>query len=424
MSSDYGLICVKAMYVRRRFIVGITVIAAVLAVVRLLLFPYGSILAESVLVVSSPRIGGEAGEPFSEQVNPKVYQELVTSHGVLQEVLNNLALDGVFEEGDVPDLVSFLRMVRANINLVDRTTRPINYSPFITISAEAEDEAVAKKIVEEWADTAIRAARRTDYLRTGMMSEIFGQEEAKLKENFEKVLAKLEAEKTEFDVTLMREELTLKVQLINETEAMEKLTRQTLADAKARLTVVSQSLGGEDKVIRLFRSPADTAYWLMEGGEKDPSEKGLVTEVTNEVYFKLKEEEQVALRDAAASQATLEELTAQLDELDADKKLLLGQIAKHERIFKTLLSEETLARESYEQIGQVKSISAAFGALVRGEKDALGLNRLSDTIATMRTQPLRKRTVAILFACLGFALSSCYVIVDALYKPVIEKLES
>lgn len=437
---DDGLIYLREVYGRRWLIVGVTCVAFCLSILKVLYFPALSYEAEVALVVSSPTLSGEMGRMVQNSFSPKMYEELATSPTVLQEVLDKLAAEGAFPDGETPLLEDFQADVSARLGVIDKTTRPVNYSPLLAIRATSESAELAKSIVNTWAEVAISSARKTNYLHVGVVSEKLAKQERLFRESLDAILARQAAEKSQFDAELGKKEMLLRLELLHGSRlqgksqgllSAQKEAAQDLAEAKAQLASVREALAQEEPFVQLTKAPSDDAVWLLEGQQGEGSDiekKGMVTEELNQVYWELKSAEQQALQKIAGTSARLAALDQQIAGVYAEQEAALKEVAKHTHLQTQLDAESEAATLAFKEVAAASSLTTAIAGLVHDEKaqddgtPAIGLNRLSDTVPVKRTALLGKKSTVIVFTGLAFALTVALILVRTMATILVKKL--
>ncbi|HUW59417.1 MAG TPA: hypothetical protein VMZ06_00305 [Candidatus Bathyarchaeia archaeon] len=406
--------CLKALYEKRWLLLLVAVVALVFSVVRLLLFTPGSYYAEAVLVASTPKQGGEIKNLMPEAYNPKIYVELVNSRTVIYETYQTVVEEAIFPEDELPEFDEFTDWLRASVSVVDQTTRPINYSPLITLRAWGTVPERARAVVDIWAEKAMKAAQTTNLMQYGELATVLKKQADLRKENLDELWQALEKEKAQFDVTSKKEELGLLLKEMDNLLHAQAVSERMAAAAEAQLAAIQQKLADEKPLIELFRSPSDDAYWLLEPNaqkeKKIPVEgKGMVTQQFNEVYWKLRADENKAAADLAGAEAEIEKIQAQLDGVTQRQKSLMAGIAQHEYAQQRLTVEEELATAIYKNVSTAQTILAETASVVHRTEDQtiypVGLNRLSDLSPVKDDLAMKGKLIVLSYTFLAVVLA-------------------
>ncbi|MCC6144102.1 MAG: hypothetical protein IT368_09870, partial [Candidatus Hydrogenedentes bacterium] len=232
--------CLQALWKHRVFIVAITLVVGAIVAVREVLFT-DSYIADTVLVVTDLTGSGDAATLVPTAFNPKIYEQLVSSTAVLGSVLDRLEKEGKFEE-DPPVLEAFRGMVDVEITTIDETTRPVNYSPLIKLSARADTAELAGVIVDTWARIAIEQAQQAIRLQVAAVSETLTGQRQSYEEDLETVWQQLERETSEYNLEVLQQELNAKVELLNELNSTRSHSQRELQINEKKLATLQDSL--------------------------------------------------------------------------------------------------------------------------------------------------------------------------------------
>lgn len=432
---------IVAVLLRRwKFVVAVTAAVGLLAVVKELAFPPGY-RAETVVMVTDLELGSAFDEEqpnvladyIPEAFSPRVYGNLVGSPAVMGQVLEQLIEDGVFE-GRSPDLDSFSQRLHAQVDEVDQTTRPITYSPLITLSAEASTEEEVKAIVDTWGEVAVEVSSLANrLLLAGADSSLERQKHAQ-REELEAVWAELEEERSQYDVEVLREEL---VRLADLGSDLKRDRTELLAEfegAEESLNSIQANLEGEEQFVTLFHSPTDIAYFIAHELQRDRAldgnpidEQGMMRQELNDAYWAQKLEEKTTLNRIADMGAQLSALDRERNNVRDEQNELTALLASHERKITRLETEEELAKQVYQQIGLSREMVKAASDIIHGRTDAdigaLGLNRLTDRVyPELAPGVLGRRGRVMLAAVLAFLLGGAFVVGNDVVKPRLNEL--
>lgn len=406
--------CLKALYEKRWVLLLIAVVALLFSIIRLLLFTPGSYYAEAVLVASTPKQGAEIKDLMPEAYNPKTYVELINSRTVLYETYQTLVEKKVFPENETPEFDDFAKLLRASVNMVDQTTRPINFSPLITLRAWAAEPDYARAMVDIWAEKAMKAAQTVNHMQYGELALALKKQADLRKNNLDELWQALEKEKAQFDVTSKKEELGLLLKEMDDLLHAQAVSERIAAAAEAQLASIQQKLADEKPLLELFRSPSDDAYWLLEPNARKEKKtavegKGMVTQQLNEVYWKLRADENKAAADLAGAKAEIQKILAQLDGVTQRQKDLLAQIAQHEYAQQRLTVEEELATAIYKNVTTAQTLLAETASVVHSPNEQttypVGLNRLSDLSPVKDDLAVKSKLIVVSYTFLAVVLA-------------------
>jgi capsular polysaccharide biosynthesis protein len=421
--NELTVACLKALYKKRWVLLLVAVVAFVFSVIRLMFFMPGSYYAEAVLVASTPKLGAEIKDFMPEAYNPKIYAEMVNSRTVQYETYQTVVEKNIFPEDMLPEFDGFADRLKASVSVVDQTTRPINYSPLITLRVWGINPDRARAVVDIWAEKAMKAAQTANLMQYGELSLALKKQADIRKKNLDELWLVLEKEKSQFDVTSKKEELGLLLKEMDNLLHAQAVSERMAAAAEAQLASIQQKLVDEKPLIELFRSPSDDAYWLLEPNaqkEKKTSieSKGMITQQFNQVYWKLREDENKAAADLAGAQAEIQKIQVQLDGITTRQKDLLAEIAQHEYAQQRLTVEEVLATAIYKNISTAQTLLAETASVVDGmdERTAypVGLNRLSNLSPIKDDLAVKSKLLVLSYTFLAIILA-----MGAITAPVI-----
>jgi uncharacterized protein involved in exopolysaccharide biosynthesis len=218
-------------------IIVVTALAGALAVGKELLFP-ASYSADTMLLVTGVEERGDTTKMMPPPLSPKAYETLLMSSSVLGKVLDRLKTGGAFGDATPPELQDFRANLTVLVDVVDETSRPVNYSPLIRLTALGKTEELATKIVDTWAEVATAQAQRAAAVRVGAPAYMLGQEKVEFKSELETAWEEMRKETSVWDLNVLKSDLDARVMLMN--TFMEKRTgiERQFEVAKAKLELV------------------------------------------------------------------------------------------------------------------------------------------------------------------------------------------
>ncbi len=234
----------KVLWKQRYFILIIVFLATAIGVAREILIPSGYV-ASSFLLVTSPNIGGDTGELLPANLNPKAYENLLMSDNVLGEVLSALIANGVYKRLDAPSLERFRKQFEINIAEVDKTARPVNYSPLIQLTASGVTKDIAVKAVDEWANIAKIVAG--DVAKTGLIAvgEALQNQSNQYELKLEQIWVDIEKEKSEWNLDVLERKIDVRVSLLNTLEEKRLSITRNVAIAQQKLLFIRDDVAKE-----------------------------------------------------------------------------------------------------------------------------------------------------------------------------------
>ncbi len=439
MSIDYQEI-LRALLRRWKFIVAVTVVVGLLAVVKELAFPPGY-RAETVVMVTGLKLGSAFDEEqaniladyIPEAFSPRVYGNLVGSPAVMGQVLERLVEAGTFD-GAPPALDSFSGRLQIQVDEVDQTTRPITYSPLITLSAEAPTEDEVKAIVDTWGAVAVEVSSQANrLLLAGADSSLERQKHAQ-REELEAVWEELEQARAEYDVEVLRNELTRLAELASDLNRDRTELLAEFEGAEESLRSIQANLEEEEQFVTLFQSPTDVAYFIAHELQRDRAfegnpieERGMMRQELNDAYWAQKLEEKRTLNQVADMRAQLSAMERERNNVREDQNELTARLARHDRTITRLEMEEELAKQVYQQIGLSREMVKAASDIIHGRTDAdigaLGLNRLTGPVyPESATGVLGRRGRVMLSVMLALVLAGAFVVGNDVVRPRVYEL--
>ncbi len=410
--NDYTLNILRHIYLQKRFIALVIVLAFLASVVRVI-FAGQEYRAETTLVITSVPPTGEKGLIMPEQISPKVYQTMATSMDVLGQVLGLLDDANAFT-GTVPELRDFSGMLVTQLETVDPTARPMTYSPILALRATADTYELAVAIVDTWAKVLIDTAQQVNNIRIAGVSNAMIDRTNDHKQLLDTVWVELAEETAQYDLKLLREELERRQILIHNLDEKLVDARIELRAAEERLIAVEQQLEVEPEIKELFRSPSETAYWIVESTtDRDEilselEQKGMRTEEINPAFTELRKNLAAAQQDVASYRARMESLVQQLESIRALQRETQTLLAERELVQTRLTSEETHMRQSYVELANLRTYLESTGLIISGHSpDAIypvGLNRMSEQIYASSDPGILGRKGRVLLATMIAAL--------------------
>ncbi len=226
-----------------KVIVIVTVLAGALAVTKELVFP-PNYSADTILLVTGIERGGSAEHDegttrmMPPPLNPKAYETLLMSSSVLGKLLDNLKTSKAFGDSTPPELQDFVQNLDVLVDVVDETSRPVNYSPLIHLTALGDTPELAKNIVNTWAEVATAQAQRAATMRVGAPAFILGREKKEYQTELDKAWDEMRKETGAWNLDVLKQDLESRVSLINTFLDKHTVMERQLEVAKSRLELV------------------------------------------------------------------------------------------------------------------------------------------------------------------------------------------
>jgi len=260
MTNETYRSALRTLWRRAPWILGVTALAALAAVGKELLFP-PQYAAEQMLMVSGLAPGGDAVALVPQPLNPKAYEYMLTSAAVLGRTIERLEKDGVFGGEAPPAIEDFSASLEVKTEIVDETSRPVNYSPLIRISAQGETAEQAVAIVNTWAETATEVAQRASSVRLSAPALMLTRHREEYEKEVEAVWKLQAEEQAQWNTDVLQRTLTDRVGLLNELEyhrneglrkleSARKRLEQTAGELGARLEAQSTEYAGQADILR------------------------------------------------------------------------------------------------------------------------------------------------------------------------------
>ncbi|MBW7865752.1 MAG: hypothetical protein GX580_17370 [Candidatus Hydrogenedens sp.] len=334
--NELYLGALRVMWRKLPIIIAVTVVAGLLAVAKELVYP-PTFTAEKMLLVTGMTQAGEretvvASDLIPSPLSPKAYEYMLRSNSVLGQTVRRLDKEGFWGEDGPPVLNDFRESLSVDIEVVDETSRPINYSPLIRITAKGDTEEEAIKIVNTWADVSVEVAQRAASVRVGAPAAMLTIQRGENEKTLEAVWDEMREETALWNVDVIQKELDARILLLN-----------TFTENK--VTVERQMAVAEEK-LRLIKADLTT---LLQG------ERERYSTVTGGLRDRMAEEMTLANVEAIS-----EELTMQLEvSITLDKKQLdLGREIKGLEEKLATVRESLTAEPQLLELGRAPSETA------------------------------------------------------------------
>lgn len=414
----------NAVSARKTFIAGTAALAFVVAAVMVSLAD-DTYEAEVVLVASSFQAPDDVDSLVPSAYPAKAYEDLLLSTTVVGAAHNRLIEANAWADTDPPELVAFRDRLTVEIEILDDTTRPVNFSPFIVLKAQFKSPGLARQAADTWAKVAIETSRRATELRIAYASEVLAQQEQEYLQELNAAWEAQAREEAEWNLNVLRKQLDERVTRIENQESIVISIEKDRAGTVAALSTMEESLAQEKPVIDLFRAPSNDVFWLQgptlsESDQLDDLLRaGMRDEMVNSIYVQLMNEKYDAQKKIARSDAELSSTRDAMARMDEERKVLQEQIAEHNFIQKRLdLRSETL-RRLYTDVARLSLLAEAGADLATRDTEsgvaAVGLNRLdANTYTVLAVGPLGKGARVVLATVLGLMLAAAYVAARAL----------
>lgn len=242
MTNEAYRSALRTLWRRAPWILGVTALAALAAVGKELLFP-PQFAAEQMLMVSGLPAGGEAVALVPQPLSPKAYEYMLKSAAVLGKAIEQLQKDGVFGGDGPPAIEDFSALLSVKTEIVDETSRPVNYSPLIRISARGETAEQAVAIVNTWAQTATEVAQRASSVSLSAPALMLTRNKEEYEKEVEAVWKLQAEEQAQWNTDVLQRTLSNRVDLLNELEYGRNEGRRKLEIARKRLEEIAGELG-------------------------------------------------------------------------------------------------------------------------------------------------------------------------------------
>jgi hypothetical protein len=409
---------------RRRFVAVVTLLVFVAALIQAI-FTQPAQRAEVILLVNNVQATGELAGRLPSGLNPKSYSDLVDSLTVKGALHEQLAKDGLWSEsGGPPPLKIFLTGLTVSSVVVDQTTRPVTYAPFIILHVKRETAEVASAVAEKWATVAIEIAQQRVHVGNEATRTTLAKQKASLHKKLSASMEALAVEEATWNLASIRTELDQLLVRQGQVERMRIDGENTAASAEERLAVTRELLKTEPVHVQLSKAPSDDVVFLTEqesGGATLESlqKKVMVSQVLNPAYTTIRLNKSTAEQDLAAANARLASLERQSATLDAHRAELQKELAHHDLKQKKMLLEVTDLTSIYTAISNFETFNdvAIELATAQGEDDnhTVGLNRLGAGLYTReydifgRTAKVLAVTVLAAILALIYAFLRCFI---------------
>ena len=241
MKNEAYRSALRTLWRRAPWILGATALAALAAVGRELLFP-PQFAAEQMLMVSGLAAGGDAVALVPQPLSPKAYEHMLPSAAVLGRTIERLEKDGAFGADGPPAIEDFSALLSVKTEIVDETSRPVNYSPLIRVSARGETAEQAVAIVNTWAETATEVAQRASSVRLSAPALMLTRHKEEYEKEVEAVWKLQAEEQAQWNTDVLQRTLSNRVDLLNELEHSRNEGRRKLEIARKRLEEIAGDL--------------------------------------------------------------------------------------------------------------------------------------------------------------------------------------
>ena len=241
MKNEAYRSALRTLWRRAPWILGATALAALAAVGRELLFP-PQFAAEQMLMVSGLAAGGEAVALVPQPLSPKAYEYMLKSAAVLGRTIERLEKEGAFGEDGPPAIEDFSALLSVKTEIVDETSRPVNYSPLIRISARGETAEQAVAVVNTWAETATEVAQRASSVTLSAPALMLTRHKEEYEKEVEAVWKLQAEEQALWNTDVLQRTLSNRVDLLNELEYTRNEGRRKLEIARKRLEEIAGDL--------------------------------------------------------------------------------------------------------------------------------------------------------------------------------------
>lgn len=427
------LASLQCVFERKTLIIGITGLAFLLSLL-VALFVKPEYEAEVILAVNSFHATGELEELLPGVYSAKNYDELLLSTTVVGETHSRLqAAKAWADEGEPPSIREFILQLRVDINVVDQTTRPVRYSPFIRLRVVDESSERAQQIADTWASVARSTSGRVYSLQVDEAKRVLAKHADTHKNTLQALWDEQAREEAQWNVDVLITQLDDMVTRIEGFSTQLVELERERASAEEQLASLEESLAEEDEFLELFQAPSDDVYWLRraEGASEeelaDLRSRGMKTEVPNSVYISLKKDVSQVAKELAGKRASIQSLEQKVREQIQEQENLQGLLAEHKFTQIRLTLQSDLYKTAYKQIesGRLLMDTVAEMSLAK-DKDsdrAIGLNKVYPKVYFKEYRPLvGRRTQVIMATFLAFAFSVGYVLAAHWFPPLLRSL--
>lgn len=408
---------------RRRFVAIVTMLVFIAALIQAIFTRPGQV-AEVMLLVSNVRATGELAASLPSGLNPKSYSDLVDSLSVKGALYNRLAEEGFWNDaGGPPPLRTFLLGLSVSNSVVDQTTRPVSYAPFITLRVKRKTAEIASAVADTWATVAIDVAQRRVHVGNDATRTILARQKNSLHEDLAVSWEALAVEQATWNLDSIRTELDQLLIQQGQVQKMRIDMENSAVDAEERLAVTTELLKSEPVHVELSKAPSDDVVFLVDQ-ESGPAaleslqKKVMVSQVLNPAFTAIRLDQSTAEQELAATIARLASLEKQSAALGARRAELQEELAKHDLKQKKMLLDVTELTNIYTTISQFETLTdvAIELATAPGENDdfTVGLNRLDSGVYTREYALFGRATKVLAVTALAAILASVYVFLRSL----------
>lgn len=386
--------------------------------------------AEVILAVTNFRAGTELGAFLPEDLTAKSYEPLLKSQAVLGETRRRLIEQNAWGNDEPPGLTVFSGSLRAVVRTVDETTRPVTYSPYISLLVTGPED-LAKQIADTWGTVAVEVANRTTHMRVGLAADTVTQQAGAYRETLESLWNELAREEGEGNTAVLTAQLTGIVDRLTKLEE-DLVTYQRAREGAARQAAALRAeLDKETRVLTVLKAPSDDVYWLRqsEGADdalQDLSARAMKTEILNDIYASIRSHESLALEKMTEAEGQIAEITQAIERLTQEKEQLQVKLASHTYRQKELTAKADIYKGVFAEIDKVRLLADAAAQMTRPSpeigKQPVGLNRISDEIYTVRAGAMSNRARIGMATVLAFLATLLYIVAEAFSQEMRQAL--
>jgi len=170
---------------------------------------------------------------------PKVYEDLLQSPAVVDQVIERLVDEGHFAEEDAPTVEAFSGNIKLYVDVLDQTTRPVTYSPIIRLVSTAATPELCQAMLHAWADVVIDVANNRLSANVRAKSETLSARCAQLETNLQELREQLRLETAASDLDVIRKEIELTQLRQNELTQARDTAQQDASAASNQLAALS-----------------------------------------------------------------------------------------------------------------------------------------------------------------------------------------
>jgi hypothetical protein len=443
--SPSGLRIAAAWYAalqsRRRLIIVVVAIVTVLASVREFASSAPEYRAEAHIEVTSVALStdarfvsaiGDLRFAIPRTYPPKIYEDMLQSPAVVDQVIERLVVEGHFEEADVPAIDDFSRDVKLYVDVIDQTTRPVTYSPIIRLTAKAKTPELCIALLEAWTDIVIDVANNRLAANVRAKSETLAAQGARLESELRELREQLQIETSAWNLDLIQKEIELAQKRQDLLIQARQIAEQDSSAASRQLAALSAQLSSEEPFLEYRKAPSDDAYFMSKDSSPGDSEDTvandvMLTQEENITYTNLKTHAIESQATQASADARIETLDAQIELVQEHLDTQTAVLSEHSIVQTRLEAEIEIAQKVYADIAKESSFSDIALSLtnVSGESGerAVGLNRISNRIVPTENSGTLSRIFAVLIAGFtAFSMTAIFLLVNGVALPALRNL--